>query len=59
MFGQKNIFYKTNIEDREKVHPKSAPLIIIRIFNEKENIFLQKILGFWRFSQIQGPGGKI
>ena len=46
IFGQKFFFYKTNIEDRQKVQWKSAPLITICIFKERKNIFLQIIWDF-------------
>ena len=56
-FWSKNIFYKTNIEDGQKVHRKSAPLITICFFLKKKKN--AHFFGFLRFSQIQGPGSKI
>ena len=37
IFGQKNIFCKTNVEDGQKAHWKSAPLITICIFSQNQN----------------------
>ena len=58
-FRSKIIFYKTNIEDGQKVPWKSAPLILNCICYEKKKYFFANFLWFLRFSQIQLPGGKI
>ena len=44
-FWSKNIFYKTNIEDGQKVHRKGAPLITICFFLTKK----KKMQNFWDF----------
>ena len=59
ILGQKNIFFKTNNKNGQKVRWKSAPLILKCIFYENKIYFFAKILWFLRFSQIQLPGGKI
>ena len=47
IFGRKNIFYKTDIEDGQKVHRKSASLITICIFYRKKYLFFCKNFGIF------------
>ena len=59
-WSKKYFLYKTNVEDGQKVHWKSAPLITICIFSQNQNIFFdQKLVLEISVTKKGGPGGKI